>query len=132
MDLFMLDTNICIYAMKRNESVLKNLLSRTPAQIHISIVTESELRFGAAKSAVPEKTLSAIENFLAPISIVDFTRDDAIAYADVRADLERRGTPIGPLDTFIAAQALARDFILVTNNQAEFKRVKGLHVENWA
>lgn len=131
-ELFMLDTNICIYAMKGNELVLKSLIARKPTQIHLSVVTEAELRFGAAKSSAPDRTLAALENFLGPLTVVDFSSDCARAYAEVRARLERAGTPIGPLDTLIAAHALSQRMTLVTNNVGEFQRVPGLKIENWA
>jgi tRNA(fMet)-specific endonuclease VapC len=95
------------------------------------VITEAELRTGAAKSASQAKSLRLIENFLQPITTIDFTSDDAIAYATVRAKLERAGMPIGPLDTLIAAQALARRLTVVSNNEREFRRVAGLTVENW-
>ena len=77
------------------------------------------------------KTLRLLENFLRPLSIFEFTSGDAAVYAQVRARLERAGTPIGPLDTLIAAQGLARKLVLVTNNQREFSRVAGLRLLNW-
>ncbi|MGZ8781742.1 MAG: PIN domain-containing protein, partial [Thermoanaerobaculia bacterium] len=89
-------------------------------------------RTGAAKSSSPIKTLRLVEGFLRPLTIADFTSDDAVAYARLRARLERAGTPIGPLDTLIAAQALARKLTLVSNNVGEFSRVNGLAIENWA
>jgi tRNA(fMet)-specific endonuclease VapC len=108
------------------------LLSKTREEIVVSVITEAELRTGAAKSSSPGKTLRLVENFLRPLAIADFTSDDAIAYAQVRAKLERAGTPIGPLDTLIASQAVARKMTLVSNNEREFRRVSGLHVENWS
>ena len=128
---FLLDTNICIYALKQHQAVLRRLLSESRSDVAISVITEAELRTGAAKSAAPTKTLRLLENFLLPLGIVEFTSDDAIAYAGVRAKLERAGTPIGPLDTLIAAQAVARRLVLVSNNEREFDRVTGLRVENW-
>jgi tRNA(fMet)-specific endonuclease VapC len=98
----------------------------------VSVITEAELRTGAAKSSSSVKTLHSIENFLRPLTLIDFTSDDAIVYAAVRAKLERAGTPIGPLDTLIAAQAVARKLIVVSNNDREFRRVAGLTVENWS
>ena len=128
---FLLDTDTCIYALKQNATVLRHLL-RTPREdVLISVITEAELRTGAAKSASQAKSLRLIENFLQPITTIDFTSDDAIAYATVRAKLERAGMPIGPLDTLIAAQALARRLTVVSNNEREFRRVAGLTVENW-
>src|SRR6185295_4575867 len=84
---YLLDTDTCIYALKRNESILRHLLSTAREEVAISVITEAELRTGAAKSSSPVKTLHLIENFLDPITILDFTSDDAIAYAGVRAKL---------------------------------------------
>jgi tRNA(fMet)-specific endonuclease VapC len=128
---FLLDTNICIYALKQHQNVLRHLLSQSRADVAVSVISEAELRTGAAKSAAAAKTLRLVENFLRPLSIVDFVSSDAAAYAGVRAKLERAGTPIGPLDTLIAAQAVARTLVLVSNNEREFRRVGGLRVENW-
>lgn len=129
---FLLDTDICIYALKQHRVVLSHLLSQSRSEVAISVITEAELRTGAAKSEAPTKTLRLIENFLRPIDIMEFTSDDAVAYAGVRAKLERSGTPIGPLDTLIAAQAVTRKLVLVSNNEREFGRVAGLHIENWS
>ncbi len=129
---FLLDTDTCIYALKQDRFVLQQLLSTSRADVAVSVITEAELRTGAAKSSAPVKTLRLIENFLRPIAILEFTSDDAIAYAQVRAKLERAGTPIGPLDTLIASQAVARKLTLVSNNEREFGRVAGLRIENWA
>lgn len=129
---FLLDTDICIYALKQNQVVLRRLLAHDRSDVAVSVITEAELRTGAAKSASAAKTLRLVENFLRPLGIVDFTSEDAATYAGVRAKLERAGTPIGPLDTLIAAQAVARKLVLVSNNEREFGRVTGLRVENWA
>lgn len=128
---FLLDTDTCIYALKQNESVLRNLLSTAREDVFISVVTEGELRTGAAKSSSAVKTLHLIENFLRPLAILDFTSEDAKVYATVRAKLERAGTPIGPLDTLIASQAIARKLTLVSNNEREFRRVSSLAIANW-
>ncbi len=129
---YLLDTDTCIYALKQQTAVLERLLSRSRADVAVSVVTEGELRTGAAKSSSPVKTMRTVENFLRPLTVVEFTSDDAASYADVRAKLERAGTPIGPLDTLIAAQAVGRKLILVSNNQSEFGRVAGLRLENWS
>ena len=129
---FLLDTDTCIYALERNESVLRRLLSTPREDVAISVITEAELHTGTAKSSSPAKTLRLIENFLRPLTIVDFTSEDAVVYAAVRAKLERAGTPIGPLDTLIASHAVARKLTLVSNNEREFRRVTGLIVENWS
>jgi tRNA(fMet)-specific endonuclease VapC len=129
---FLLDTDTCIYSLKQNAAVLKRLLSTSRSDVTVSVITEAELRTGAAKSASAAKTLRLVENFLKPLQIVDFQSEDAAAYGQVRTRLEKAGTPIGPLDTLIAAQAVARKLILVTNNEREFGRVPGLRIENWA
>ncbi|MBV9340467.1 MAG: type II toxin-antitoxin system VapC family toxin [Acidobacteria bacterium] len=129
---FLLDTDTCIYALKQNPAVLKNLLGQSREDIAVSVITEAELRTGAAKSTSGTKTLRRVENFLRPLGIVEFTSDDACSYAQLRAKLEQAGTPIGPLDTLIAGQAVARKLILVSNNENEFRRVEGLRLENWS
>ena len=129
---FLLDTDTCIYALKQNPAVLKHLLAQSREDIAASAITEAELRTGAAKSTSAAKTLRLVENFLRPLAIVEFTSNDAASYAQVRAKLERAGTPIGPLDTLIAAQAVARKLVLVSNNEREFSRIAGLSIENWA
>lgn len=129
---FLLDTDTCIYALKRNESVLRRLLASDRSDVAVSVITEAELRTGAAKSTSVAKTLRSVENFLMPIEIIDFVSSDAASYAAIRAKLERGGTPIGPLDTLIAAQAIARKLTLVSNNEREFRRVSGLRVESWS
>ena len=128
---FLLDTDTCIYALKRHQAVLNRLLAQSREDIAVSVITESELRTGAAKSTSSAKTLRLIENFLRPLAVVEFNSMDAISYAQVRSRLERAGTPIGPLDTLIAAQAVARKLVLVSNNEREFSRVTGLRVEIW-
>ncbi|MEA2235905.1 MAG: tRNA(fMet)-specific endonuclease VapC [Thermoanaerobaculia bacterium] len=128
---FLLDTDICIFVLRKDGDVLDQFLSKSKEDVAVSVITEAELRTGAAKSSSPIKALNAIENFLRPLGIVDFTSGDAIVYAQVRAKLERAGTTIGPLDTLIAAQAIAQDLTLVSNNEREFRRVAGLRLENW-
>ncbi len=129
---FLLDTDTCIYALKQKPVVLGHLLDKAPVDVAVSAISEAEIRTGAAKSSSPTRTLRAVENFLRPIAIVDFTSDDAVSYARIRARLERAGKPIGPLDTLIAAQAVSRKLVLVSNNEREFKRVPGLELENWS
>ena len=128
---FLLDTDTCIYALKHNPAVLNRLLAESRDDVAVSVITEAELRTGAAKSTSATKTLRLIENFLRPLAVVEFNSADAASYAQVRSKLERAGTPIGPLDTLIAAQAVARKLVLVSNNEREFGRVANLRVENW-
>ena len=129
---FLLDTDTCIYAIKQDASVLRRLLSESRADIAVSVIAEGELRTGAAKSSKADKTRRRVENFLRPLGILEFTSEDAASYAQIRSRLERAGTPIGPLDTLIAAQAVLRKLTLVTNNQREFSRIPGVRVENWS
>lgn len=129
---FLLDTEACIYALKQNKRVIERLLATARVDVAISVITEAELRTGAAKSSTPSRTLQLVENFLSPITLLEFTSDDAMAYATIRAKLERAGTPIGPLDTLIAAQAVARNLTIISNNEREFRRVNGLKIENWS
>lgn len=129
---FLLDTDICIYALKGHPAVLENLLAHSRADVAVSVISEAELRTGAAKSSSPSKTLQRVEAFLRPLTLVEYTSADTVSYAQVRARLERAGTPIGPLDTLIAAQAIARKLVLVTNNHREFGRVADLRLENWS
>jgi len=128
---FLLDTNICIYALKQHPNVIKRLLAESRSDVGLSVISEGELRTGAAKSVAATRTARLLENFLRPLTLIEFTSVDAHAYADVRSKLEQRGTPIGPLDTLIAAQAVARKLTLVSNNEREFSRVHGLQLVNW-
>jgi tRNA(fMet)-specific endonuclease VapC len=129
---FLLDTDTCIHALKQHEDVLRRLLAHRRSEVALSVVTEAELRTGAAKSAAPTRSALLVERFLHPLAILDFTSLDAIVYARLRAKLERAGTSIGPLDMLIAAQAVARRLVLVSSNAREFRRVPGLRLESWA
>ena len=130
---YMLDTNICIYAIKQKpESVLKRLQKVNPEDICISSVTYAELVHGVEKSMAVEKNRLALSLLLANIEILDFDAEAANAYGKIRANLEKNGTPIGPLDMMIAGHAKSLGLTLVTNNEKEFKRVDGLKVVNWA
>lgn len=127
-----LDTDICIEALRRrSEPLLGHLRKHSPEQIAVSVITEAELHFGALNSSSPERNGAAVEAFLQPFAILPFARDYVPIYARLRAGLERLGTRIGALDMLIAAQAVALDATVVTNNHREFRRVPGLRVENW-
>ncbi len=129
---YLLDTNICIYIIKKKpQSVLDRLAAILPDEIGISMITIAELEYGVRKSTYPEKNRFALNKFLIPFSLFDFDHAAAMEYGIVRSDLEMKGTPIGPLDTLIAAHAKSLNYILVTNNVKEFQRVDGLQVENW-
>lgn len=130
---FLLDTDICIYLIKRKSpKVLARLAHHDVAEVGVSSITVGELVYGVEKSRDAERNQRALEQFLLPLTVVPFDRPAALAYGAVRAALEGRGRPAGPLDTLIGAQALASNFTLVTNNVREFRRIPGLSVENWA
>ena len=129
---YMLDTNICIYVINaRPPSVLERFRRERLGSISISSVTAAELAFGVAKGG-SARNREALEMFLAPLEVLPFDASAIWHYGDLRAALERRGEPIGALDTMIAAHAMASNTILVTNNTREFARVAGLRLENWA
>ena len=129
---YMLDTNICIYIINaRPPAVLERFRRERLGSIVISSVTAAELAFGVAKSG-SARNREALEMFLAPLEVLPFDASAIWHYGDLRAALERRGEPIGALDTMIAAHAMASNTILVTNNTREFARVAGLRLENWA
>ncbi len=130
---YLLDTNICIYLIRQHPaSVIREMAKQQIGDVGLSSVTVAELHYGVAKSAQVERNRSALEQFLAPLVIVDFDVAAAAVYGTIRALLERRGTPIGSLDTLIAAHALSLDTTLVTNNEREFGRVPRLKLANWA
>lgn len=128
----MLDTNICIYAIKHKpDAVIEKFLSHDPEEMCISAITYAELMHGVEKSMAVERNRIAMSLFLSPITILDFDGKAAEAYGSLRAELEKKGTPIGPMDTLIAGHAKAEGLILVTNNTREFNRVADLMVEDW-
>jgi tRNA(fMet)-specific endonuclease VapC len=130
---FLLDTDICIYLInKRPPSVISRFKQYRPGDIGISVVTVSELEYGVAKSVRQEENQQRLDAFLAPFDLLSYTAEAVRTYGAVRADLEKRGKVIGPLDMLIAAQALTEKLTLVTNNEREFRRVPGLLIENWA
>jgi len=129
----MLDTNICIYIIRKKlDGILRRLQRYRVSDIGVSAITLSELEYGVAKSTKPQQNKLALAEFLAPIEILPYDDMAAQQYGELRADLERKGTPIGSLDILIAAHALSLKCVLVTNNEIEFRRVPGLKVENWA
>ena len=131
---YMLDTNICIYAIKHKPpEVIKNFLKHNLEDICVSSITYGELMHGVEKSQAVERNRAAITLFLSSISILPFDNYAAEEYGKVRAELERKGTPIGPMDMLIAGHARSERLILVTNNTREFFRVEDLdlEVEDW-
>ena len=129
----MLDTNICIYIIKgQPSSVIDRLVALPTEEVGISIVTVSELRYGASKSRRPKRNHEALDEFLYPFEVALYDEPAAKAYGTIRSALEKKGRPIGPMDLLIAAHALSLDVRLVTNNAKEFERVDGLEIDNWA
>ena len=130
---YMLDTNICVYVIRRKpEHVIQRLQRLQVSDVGISSITLGELEYGVAKSLKPQQNKLALTEFLAPIEILPYDDVAARHYGELRAYLERQGTPIGSLDTLIAAHAVSLKCVLVTNNIAEFRRVPGLKIENWS
>jgi len=128
----MLDTDLCIALIKRKPAkMLDKLTSHAPGDVGLSTVSLAELRYGVAKSAQKERNSQALDEFLLPLEIADFDEMSAGSYGEVRAALEKAGTPIGPLDTQIGAHALSLGAVLVTQNTREFRRIPGLAVEDW-
>jgi tRNA(fMet)-specific endonuclease VapC len=129
---YLLDTDICIGIINRRApKVIAKLQEFQPGDLFVSTITVAELRFGAAKSQAVRRNHEALDSFLLPFMLLDFDELSATAYGAIRSFLERKGTPIGSMDTLIAAQAVAHQLILVTGNQREFRRVSELRVENW-
>jgi tRNA(fMet)-specific endonuclease VapC len=127
----LLDTNICIHVINaRPPAVLQRFRQHRMGEIGVCSVVAAELAYGVAKSG-STRNRQALEMFLAPLVILPFDEAAVWVYGDLRADLERKGTPIGSLDTMIAAHALSQQSTLVTNNTREFARVPGLALENW-
>jgi tRNA(fMet)-specific endonuclease VapC len=129
--MFLLDTNTLIYFFKGQGRVAERLLATPPAEVAISAVSLYEIEVGIAKSAQPAKRRRQFDTFLAVVSVLPFDRPAARAAATVRADLERRGRPIGSLDNLIAGTALAHRATLVTHNTREFSRLPILTVMDW-
>ena len=130
---YMLDTNICIYAIKNKPAtVSQRLQEHSELGLCISTITLAELTHGVYKSINKEKNMDALFQFLLKIEILPFDMLAAFEYGKVCAHLQKQGTPIGPLDTLIAAHALSRSLTIVTNNVREFERVPGLIIENWS
>ena len=129
--MILLDTNICIHIINaRPAAVLERFRQYRMGEIGVCSVVAAELAYGVIKGG-SSRNRQALEMFLAPLIILSFDEAAIWAYGELRAELERRGTPIGSLDTMIAAHALSEKAPLVTNNTREFARVPGLRLENW-
>jgi tRNA(fMet)-specific endonuclease VapC len=125
---YMLDTNICIYVMKRYPQELRNKFNALAEQLCVSSITLGELHYGAENRV---ENLTAIERFVARLDVLPFGKKAAAHYGQVRAELERIGTPCGPHDMQIGGHARSEGLIVVTNNMREFTRMPGVRAENW-
>jgi len=129
---FLLDTNVCIDMIRgKSDRILSRLRRCRPGEVGISSITLSELWHGVAKSRNPEGNAAALEGFLLPLEVLDFGEAAALAYGADRASLEKAGTPIGSMDTLIAAHAVSLGVTLVTSNTRDFRRVRSLIVVDW-
>lgn len=129
---YMLDTNMCIYAIKNRFEGLKEYMSNIPVfEMCISTITLSELKHGVYKSMAKEKNSEALFRFLSTMKVLPFDEAAADEYGKIKAFLEKKGTPIGTMDTLIAAHAKSQNLIVVTHNTREFMRVENLIVEDW-
>jgi tRNA(fMet)-specific endonuclease VapC len=130
--MWMLDTSICSFILKRRPPSIQARLESLPEdQVGVSTIVAAELRYGVARH--PERTRIGleVEDLLARLAVLPWDDAAARSYGDLRADLERKGTPIGGMDLLIAAHGLALDAVVVTNNRREFDRVPGLQIEDW-
>lgn len=129
---YCLDTDTCIHAMKGTYPNIAKMFGQSePVDFGIPAIVRAELLLGVLKSKAPDRTRATVETFLAPIETIPFDQAGAKHYADIRHDLEAKGTPIGPNDLLIAATARARHLTLITHNTNEFRRVTGLAIEDW-
>ncbi|MFA6572006.1 MAG: type II toxin-antitoxin system VapC family toxin [Bacteroidota bacterium] len=129
---YLLDTNICIYIIKKQyPEVLSKLTSVGFSKISISTITIAELEYGVANSQKSMEAQTALLEFLMPFDTLDFNSAAASYYGRIRKELKDKATPISDMDMLIAAIAMANELTLVTNNEKEFKRISGLKVENW-
>ncbi len=129
--MYILDTNTLIYFFKGAGNVADMLLSKSPNDIFIPSIVLFELKLGIAKSINPVKRKKQLNLLVSHVNIADFGTREAESAAMIRADLEKKGLPIGPYDTLIAGTALAANAILVTHNVREFERVSALRLEDW-
>ncbi len=129
---FLIDTNICIHIMNNcPPEVIQRFKNVEIGLIGISSISISELHYGVYKSTRIKQNLKRLEEFLNPFEIYPYDENASRYYGKIRAQLEKQGAVIGPLDMLIAAHALSKDLILITNNEKEFKRIKSVKVENW-
>jgi tRNA(fMet)-specific endonuclease VapC len=132
MAVYMLDTDISSYVMRRsNERVLWTLQRVPVADVSISAITKSEMMYGVEVSPRRQQDRAALDAYLRHVEVLDYPEEAALHYAQIRAALKGRGAMIGANDLFLAAHARCAGLTLVTNNTREFERVDGLKIENW-
>jgi tRNA(fMet)-specific endonuclease VapC len=132
MAVYMIDTDISSYIMKRSHDAVLRRLQKVPVgDVCISVITKSELMFGIEVSPRRRQDQAALDVYLRHVEVLDYPNEAALHYGQIRADLKLRGTTIGANDLFIAAHARCLGLTLVTNNTREFERVQSLHIENW-
>lgn len=131
--MYLLDTNICIYIIKKKPvEVLNVLKKKLKKDIFISSITVAELEYGVEKSKFPDNNRVSLLEFLSIFDIINFDDKDAVEFGKIKVMLEKIGKIIGPMDLLISSQAISKNMILVTNNEKEFERIDGLRIENWA
>lgn len=128
---YMLDTNIVIYVIKRRPTELMGVFNRHVGRMCISSITLAELLHGVEKSAKPEHNFRQVEDFISRLEVLEYGSKAAAHYGEIRADLERKGTPIGVNDLHIAGHARSEGLTLATNNLREFERIEALRLDNW-
>ena len=128
---YLLDTNIAIYVIKRRPVEALERFNAHAGQLAMSTISHAELIHGVEKSAMPERNLRVVEDFCSRLILLDYGQKASAHYGEIRANLERKGTPIGVNDLHIAGHARSEGLTLVTNNLKEFERVEGLRLENW-
>ena len=130
--MYLIDTNICIYAINgRHPKLTRHLLTVPPDEIFVSAITVGELEYGAAKSRWGDRTRQIMHAFLSNYETLSFTESDAVLFGQLRALLASSGTPIGAYDVMIAAQGVSRGLTVVTHNTKEFSRVPGIVLDDW-
>ncbi len=128
---FMLDTNLCIRVLRDRPTGLRERFNTEAASLCISTVTLAELLYGAEKSAKPAENRNQVEAFAARLDVMPFDNAASAHFADIRANLERKGQVIGPYDLMIAGHARSLGLVVITGNLGEFRRVEGLRSEDW-
>ncbi|WP_019936172.1 tRNA(fMet)-specific endonuclease VapC [Bordetella sp. FB-8] len=128
---YMLDTNICIFTSKNKPQQVREMFMRHTGQISISTITLMELIYGAEKSAEPEANLAIVEGLAARLEVLDYNSAAAAHTGQIRAELAKQGSPVGPYDAQIAGHARSLGLVVVTNNTREYQRIPGLRIEDW-